>query len=184
MYRWKYGMRIGGVCSCIRADTRPSRDSPVQLEVRVSVHACLPVGLWLMQCCAFVSTSRRPPSLRFLLVLEHCLSTNDYDRHNKQVWMSYAQFEAKTDLETARSVFRRGYDHLRRQGLKEDRWVGASGAVRRANLVFSRCSCLLLLLFAGGMGKTGGSVFDRRWRPITLILPVDKRQPYRTSARD
>lgn len=65
-----------------------------------------------------------------------------------QVWMSYAQFEAKTEMETARSVFRRGYDHLRRQGLKEERWVCRSGVVRRANLFPSRCFCLLLL-FAG-----------------------------------
>lgn len=40
-----------------------------------------------------------------------------------QVWISYAQYEAKTDMETARGVFRRGYDLLRRQGLKEERWV-------------------------------------------------------------
>eukprot|EP00752_Nemacystus_decipiens_P007357 g6579.t1 len=38
-----------------------------------------------------------------------------------KVWISYAQFEAKTEIETARGVFRRGYDHLRRQGLKEER---------------------------------------------------------------
>ncbi|CAM9591176.1 unnamed protein product, partial [Laminaria digitata] len=37
------------------------------------------------------------------------------------VWISYAQYEAKGDLQAARSVFRRGYDHLRRQGLKEER---------------------------------------------------------------
>lgn len=38
-----------------------------------------------------------------------------------QVWISYAQFEAKAEMETARAVFRRGYDHIRRQGLKEER---------------------------------------------------------------
>ncbi|CAM9707427.1 unnamed protein product, partial [Ectocarpus sp. 4 AP-2014] len=38
-----------------------------------------------------------------------------------KVWISYAQYEAKTELDTARAVFRRGYDHLRRQGLKEER---------------------------------------------------------------
>lgn len=42
--------------------------------------------------------------------------------HVQQVWISYAQFEAKADIVAARGVFRRGYDHLRQQGLKEERW--------------------------------------------------------------
>ena len=40
-----------------------------------------------------------------------------------KVWITYAQHEAKTavDVEAARGVFRRGYEHLRKQGLKEER---------------------------------------------------------------
>ena len=39
------------------------------------------------------------------------------------MWISYAQYETKGDLVAARGVFRRGYDHLRKQGLKEERCV-------------------------------------------------------------
>lgn len=40
-----------------------------------------------------------------------------------KVWITYAQHEARTttDLEVARRVFRRGYEQLRKQGLKEER---------------------------------------------------------------
>ncbi|CAM9184148.1 unnamed protein product [Ascophyllum nodosum] len=40
-----------------------------------------------------------------------------------KVWITYAQYEATTagDLGAARDVFRRGYEHLRKQGLKEER---------------------------------------------------------------
>ena len=42
-----------------------------------------------------------------------------------QVWISYGQFECNTDtegcLEVGRQIFRRGYDSLKSQGLKEER---------------------------------------------------------------
>lgn len=59
-----------------------------------------------------------------------------------QVWISYAQFEAKTEMETARGVFRRGYDHLRRQGLKEERWVDVV-----VGLCATHFSCMLFFYY-------------------------------------
>jgi len=93
----------------------------------------------------------------------------------KQVWISYAQFEAKTELETARSVFRRGYDHLRRQGLKEERcacWVSCAGLIFAVVLSSA-------LAVSGRDVKAGERVFDRRWTSLTSIKgDVHRRARY------